>query len=36
VRRVAIVEDVTVLELVEWIDRREGGDRSAASVPDCQ
>ena len=31
VRRVAIVEDINVLELVEWMDPRHGDDRSAAS-----
>jgi hypothetical protein len=35
VRRVAIVEDINVLELVEWIDLRRTGDRSAASVLSC-
>ena len=35
VRRVALVEDINVLELVEWIDLRRTGDRSAASVLSC-
>jgi hypothetical protein len=35
VRRVAIVEDINVLELVEWMDPRHGDDRSAASVLNC-
>jgi hypothetical protein len=36
IRRVAIVEDIYVLELVEWIDLPHADDRSAASVLDCQ
>jgi hypothetical protein len=36
VRRVAIVQDVNVLELVEWIEERPREDWSATALPECR